>query len=670
MKRSKLIVLVSFLLMLYIGPMISAEQIINKDFALATEYTTSDQSITSFNETLPDDVLYYPDGDLVSDTVVASSGSSTGEHPAGSYISTHATGGDIYSNDDYNAPHITAINLEFSVPMSASGIAVSFYATYLYQTTTADVNEISVWDGSSWDDYGDISNDQYIPYDETWVNFTISSSYIIDETISIRGYLSNDDNIFIKVDYAEISYVAPITLSSSSYAVSFADVSGFTTSDTSITTDGDVATITENGAGSTGRAYASFASTDFFEYYYEFRIVSMTATTANLEFWDGAAYNTLKTFTSAGTYKGIISDTDATTMQRISFLVGSESGNIKPDYLRISPANETGWQHDGSTTAGVTDDAQAEATYTYSSDGDILTLNVTKTVYLVDNPDVYFLFDTTSTAADVERDYYPFLDVYISSLSEVGCTVYMGFQGDGFRLSGHRLTVGHNRINILSASSADADKTIIWFYGLDCYSVDDSFEIGFDFGKAYSIAIYTVTQSGTSIDDVLYVSDGTLYCSGTSFTSITLDYDPSLSFATNTQADSTWTMTTTSGTPYIDFYITDWLGYTNDTSGSFPSGTLTDTRIKFTATANIQAITFFSPIPGWNIKGPAELLINAPFDYWAFNMFLILFGLVLVVASGCYLAYCIKGDMSQDKLFYFLIAFMFGWGLFLGGMLL
>ena len=67
------VVLVAFLLMLYIAPMILissyaspailAEPNINKAFSLSTEYEISDESITSFAETLPDDVLYYPDNE-------------------------------------------------------------------------------------------------------------------------------------------------------------------------------------------------------------------------------------------------------------------------------------------------------------------------------------------------------------------------------------------------------------------------------------------------------------------------------------------------------------------------------------------------------------------------------------------------------------------------------
>ena len=70
MKRKSLL-LVAFFMCLYIVPMILApwsasfailaEQNMNKDFALSTEYSPHEQSITLFDETIPDDVLYFPD---------------------------------------------------------------------------------------------------------------------------------------------------------------------------------------------------------------------------------------------------------------------------------------------------------------------------------------------------------------------------------------------------------------------------------------------------------------------------------------------------------------------------------------------------------------------------------------------------------------------------------
>ena len=84
MKR-KTLLLVVFLMCLYIVPSILApmydgsailtEQNTTKDFALSTEYETSNQSITSFSETLPDDVLYYPDSFIDNTIHLAEDGS-------------------------------------------------------------------------------------------------------------------------------------------------------------------------------------------------------------------------------------------------------------------------------------------------------------------------------------------------------------------------------------------------------------------------------------------------------------------------------------------------------------------------------------------------------------------------------------------------------------------
>ena len=100
-----------------------------------------------------------------------------------------------------------------------------------------------------------------------------------------------------------------------------------------------------------------------------------------------------------------------------------------------------------------------------------------------------------------------------------------------------------------------------------------------------------------------------------------------------------WAMTTSSGTPEIDFYFDAWLGYTSNTEGDFPDGTLTDFRIKFTDSANVEAIAFLSPIPQWNIVGEAELIFSVPLDETGLNMMLIFLGLFMIPASTLFLVY-------------------------------
>lgn len=54
---------------------------------------------------------------------------------------------------------------------------------------------------------------------------------------------------------------------------------------------------------------------------------------------------------------------------------------------------------------------------------------------------------------------------------------------------------------------------------------------------------------------------------------------------------------------------------------------------------------------------------------WTLNAWYIVLGMILVPASGLYLVYGGRKNLSSDKVFYALIAFMIGWGLIVGGIL-
>ena len=71
----------------------------------------------------------------------------------------------------------------------------------------------------------------------------------------------------------------------------------------------------------------------------------------------------------------------------------------------------------------------------------------------------------------------------------------------------------------------------------------------------------------------------------------------------------------------------------------------------------------------WNEIVEATLLFNVPFDMWGLNTAYIILGLVMIPVSTIYLAYGAKNDRSSNRLFYGLIIFMLGCGLFIGGVL-
>lgn len=73
--------------------------------------------------------------------------------------------------------------------------------------------------------------------------------------------------------------------------------------------------------------------------------------------------------------------------------------------------------------------------------------------------------------------------------------------------------------------------------------------------------------------------------------------------------------------------------------------------------------------PTWAEVGTASFFISVIIDEWGMNTALIILGLIMVPASTLYLVHGIKHDRSMDRLFYGLIIFMVGCGLFIGGVL-
>ena len=71
----------------------------------------------------------------------------------------------------------------------------------------------------------------------------------------------------------------------------------------------------------------------------------------------------------------------------------------------------------------------------------------------------------------------------------------------------------------------------------------------------------------------------------------------------------------------------------------------------------------------WNDLEPASFLFSVAFDMWGMDTALIILGLIMIPTSTIYLAYGAKHDRSSDRLFYGLIIFFLGCGLFIGGIL-
>lgn len=71
----------------------------------------------------------------------------------------------------------------------------------------------------------------------------------------------------------------------------------------------------------------------------------------------------------------------------------------------------------------------------------------------------------------------------------------------------------------------------------------------------------------------------------------------------------------------------------------------------------------------WYIVGSAIILFQVPYQMWGYNTALIILGLFMVPTSGLYLVYGGRKNLSMNKLFYALIIFFMGCGLFIGGVM-
>ena len=72
----------------------------------------------------------------------------------------------------------------------------------------------------------------------------------------------------------------------------------------------------------------------------------------------------------------------------------------------------------------------------------------------------------------------------------------------------------------------------------------------------------------------------------------------------------------------------------------------------------------------WNVINDPVVIFSVAFDTWSFDILLLFLGLVIIPLSTLYLAYGGKNNMSTDKLLYGLLAFVMGWGLFIGGIVI
>ena len=706
MRRTKRpVFVVAFLLMLYISPAIfissyasstiPTEQNTTKEFAPSAYLDESPYSIDGFSETLPDDELFFPDGVNLDDPVLASNGG--GNSITNDWYDTFAVDNSSWSTFGGYSEYIM-FQAEFGV---IEGFDYAFYARSIGGTGSANLTNHD----------GDfiISIAQDANY--TWYN----GSYKGDAYSEIQVYFLAEQievGDAIQFDYMQLAFhvMSKVDLSDNPnynhWGESFWNVSDWVVNTgNTVTTNGDVASLIVSGDDSYDISYSdapNFASA--FNHYVEIRHKENVTVGTEIRFYfrtadNGAGSNTmivvLTPSTTWITEKSIISSVLA--IESVSWYAKCSSAGVNSqlDYLRISPANEMGWQHDASTTEGVTHTTSANMAFTESTDGDILTLNATMTTSFSSTYRYYIAYDTTSTPCDLNSDYYPFGEIryrvtQLEGLASLSFTPSMGGYYATFSLddSGDWVTF---RWNQKACTNVASEKALSFYSAFD--SIGDAFTIEIDYSGFYSIANFSITQANLETDDYMYANAGNLYSVlDGSPEYFGLDHDPSLSVA-----QSTFNAMNITSTEWIDtdplsnsdfcfqyYNGTDWIGQQWDVlTDMIPVGTITDFRIYIYESLElssiifsdmhhwrtVDSITMYFYLPEWHVIASAVVIIWMELSTIGLDWFLIFLGLIMIPSSTIYIVKGGRKEASMDKVFFALVAFILGCALFIGGIM-
>ena len=592
------------------------ETLIQPDFEPAAEGSPSNASILSFSETIPDDnYLFYPDSEAnATFWADAIAGESAGEG---------TTFADPDGDADYTDTWIDAghyglktsvdagdgwLNVTLTFRIGSSWFADYAYVKYrlwdAYLTPTFVDGGLQVydWTNSEWD------------WLKQEVGFTgyVTDNYDLDgyehsnRTVKLRVCLDVlvDANDEVHSEFWHVQIYSTEDSFASHYAESFADVSDWASYNgvENFGTDGDVGYIEMDsesandyeGIEITGLSIPTegylelrFISNDTVADYIQIRLYDSGSKFYYVSPAEPTTWTTRKDYIKGMTNSGGAFD----TIVKIQLLIRLDSGlsiKISYDYLRISPADESGWQHDGSTTAGITPTANMIVT----TDGDELTLTPS-----ADANYILFDVDITATATTIESDYYPFLETYISSVTDgdadgkVWLIQLIGTDANEYTTPSpyYADETGHHRFNIKASTIGDLEQ--VKFY------VDDSLDRAtFDYIKVYSIANYTVIEGGgSSVDDVLYVdAQNDLVSEGVGTAYHRLDADVTYSIDTSIYNVLNVTFHGLSNPSYpIGIYTNVEPVYKTEWRFPLVSGTLTYLVIRFQTSVVLSAIKFW-----------------------------------------------------------------------------
>jgi len=407
-------------------------------------------------------------------------------------------------------------------------------------------------------------------------------------------------------------------------AESFADVSDWTTvnfeGNDAWSSDGDVATfVCEYDAGDvydrvwTNTGTITDVSKKSIELYFAFN--ESVANNYYIRIFSGAdrtgdqyqkvmgsewtsGYQTLK-FPGAETGLSTIGSVDIQLRADVG-----EAFEVASDHLRIAPVNETGFQHDGSTVQAVTATGGSGVVTSISSDGDVLTLNATRTG--AGDAFVYFTipFDTTASASDIETSYYPFFasNFRVTDNDVVGYSVSLRLYADG-KYHYESINSGYDdwsvlRFNHFAETTGTSDSWLMFHSRLD--AIGESYCIEMNWSKMYSIANYTYTHDvDLTTDEYAYVENNELviHVNNDASDKIQLDYDPAISID-----GLTFNVVNVTGHDIIDwdnmycnYYVSGvgWSGYKYEYRHAHGmTGTITTFRVMYYKSGVISAIKF------------------------------------------------------------------------------
>lgn len=587
-------------------------------------------------------------------------------------------------DDSYFSPVLGTEILEFEYGPSSP---IEYFNYSVYGNSTDYVALYYADDNvGPWTEY-------FVLVDDTTLDWYNGTEYDVSTLadISTSGTFYVYFDFMSNIDYISISFCYAV-LGNNSYAESFADISEWslfssTAADEGIGTDGDVAEVwSVNDAHPNVVVYeADIENIDLStaNYYIEYAAYTENTSASRPQFYFLYSDASTRWFTSIleedmRVNKQYCADTTK-TVNKLMMVLNSRSDAISGnssvyfDYVRIGISEEMGWQDDCSTIERF-DEWALGNNCTVSSDGD--KVNIT-TAGTTGNYALWY-FDSTSTESYMDLEYYPFIEFSISRVNYGGAWYMRVFNATDYEdIAGSQgsplSTTGIFRYNVGSTS-------LDMFRRVGFYAAESGDWLTLDYVKLFNIANYTVTQSSTTIDDILYVEDGILH-SYMDDGYFILDQDPTISIS-----DSySWEKHTTLGESYLSFLYGAWSDYSSETTGDFPYGTITtDFRIKFNETANIQKIEYYVlppqwvivataiiyfDMPNWWVIGVAGSVFYIPIGEFTIQFLLMIMGLVMIPFSTVFLVKGGKDELNRDKLFLFLMIFFMGWALVLGGLI-